>query len=560
MYRPSLYRPLISRGLVFLLFASLCAPSFAQHEGVLRTADPLHTFLLRQQVGGNLDHVALQHLPLSRYEALAYLDQIDTDALSSVDRRLLTRYTGQESDPPKWIQRIWPRLYVNGSSFLSVRGDDFAFEIDPLLNLQLGTIVRPSRDDRHSSTYLNTRAVRAAGHIGPHLFFETRVEENQMRAAWPMYARRTAPRIGGTKFHSDSQSYDYWRAMGLVGIRTRHFEVRAGRDRNRWGDGITSLYLSDYGPEYDQVQIRTTVWRFQYVNLFTAWTDLSPLERLGDHVFPRKYGAFHSLSVDLPARVQLHFYESVISAPDYSDDRRRGYDLSYLNPIIFYRAVEIDRGSPDNVQIGAGASWIATPGLKLFGQGLITEFRLEELTAGDGWFGNKWGWTAGFHAAPPWIPGLDIRMEHTRVRPFTYSHRSAETTFVHYDDPLGHPAGQNFYDYALQVHYQPAVRWSAALNAWYTRSGRNPDDENVGSDPRESYVTRSRDHGHFIGQGVRVHEYRLEAYGGYEILPRMNLEATIYMAQVDDAETGTQWYFNPGLQLRWGMPFRSARY
>ena len=151
-------------------------------------------------------------------------------------------------------------------------------------------------------------------------------------------------------------------------------------------------------------------------------------------------------------------------------------------------------------------------------------------------------------------------MEHTRVRPFTYSHRAANNSFVHYDDPLGHPAGQNFYDWALQLRYQPRARWSGAINAWYTRRGRNPEGENVGADPREPYTTRTRNHGHFIGQGVRVDDYRIEAYGGYEILPRMNLELALYLSQSDDAETGREWNVNPSLQLRWGMPFRSARY
>lgn len=551
---------LMYRSIVLLIISLAALPVAAQHEGVLHPRDPLHGFLLRQQVTGDLQGILLQHLPLSRYEARAYLTRIDRSRLNSLDRSLLRSYVGEQPPGAELAQQLWSQFYDGGASFLSVEGEGFRFELDPLLYLQAGRVMRPGADTLHRSTFQNTRGIRAAGHIGPYFFFETRLEENQRRDAWPSVALRSAPRLGGTKFYRESQEYDYWRAMGVVGIRTNHFEVRAGRDRNRWGDGVTSLFLSDYAPEYDQLQIRTTVWRFQYVNLFTAWTDVASLDRFNDHVMPRKYGALHSLAIDLPARVQLHFYESVIFAPDYDDNRRRGFDLSYLNPLIFYRAVEIDRGSPDNMQIGAGASWIPVPGLKLFAQGLLTEFKLDELTSGEGWFGNKWGWTGGFHAVPPWVPGMDVRFEHTRVRPFTYSHRDVETTFVHYNDPLGHPAEQNFYDYALQINYQPHVRWSGTLNASYTRRGRNPEGENWGGDPRESYATRLQNHGHFIGQGVRVNEYRLEAHAGYELLPRVYLEVAAYMEQIDDAELGTEWYVNPMLQLRWGLPFQGMRY
>lgn len=548
--------------LVFVVLATIVLPARAQ-EGVVQINDPLHNFLLRQHTAGELRDAFLIHRPLSRYEARQYLESLEPRRLNEIDRRLLDRYLGVGTLPGSdWASGLWGVFYRNGHSLLSESGPGYVVEVDPLLYLTAGRARMSEAADSETSgtTWQNTRGVRAAGRIGDHVFFESRIEENQRKDAWPAYALRTAPRLGGTKFYADAQTYDYWRAAGVVGIRTNFFEIRAGRDRNRWADGLGSLFLSDYATHYDQLQIRTTFGRFQYVNLFTAWTDLASVTRTGDHVYPRKYGALHALAINLPARLQLHFYEAVIMAPDYDDGRRHGFDLSYLNPIIFYRAIEIDRGSPDNMQIGAGASWIPFRGLRVYTQGLLTEFKLSELTSGDGWFGNKWGWMAGLHATPFPISGLDLWFEHARVRPFTYSHRDVETTFVSFNDPLGHPAGQSFYDYTLRLRYQPVERLTADVSTYYTRRGRNPEGENWGGDPRESYRTRLADHGHRIGQGIRVHEWRLEALVGYELLPNLYVEGALRAESLDDAELGLNRYVNPFVQLRWGLPFQSLRY
>src|SRR5690625_7433600 len=99
--------------------------------------------------------------------------------------------------------------------------------------------------------------------------------------------------------------------MGTVGVQTRFVDIRAGRDRNRWGDGLSSMFLSDYPPEYDQVQIRPTFWRLQYINLYSAGPDYASSNRFSSHVVPRKDVAPHPLAVHLPGRVQLHLHQSV---------------------------------------------------------------------------------------------------------------------------------------------------------------------------------------------------------------------------------------------------------
>ncbi len=509
----------------------------AQTDGLLQIDDAFHEHLERQRTLGRLPDAHLTHKPLSAYEAHRYLSTLRPDSTVSP---LSSLHPPQSSIGP---------LYRNGHDFFSVQSDGVALQFNPLLYVSYGTA-----DGR--PVWQNTRGIRASGHIGPHVFFEARIEEIQERPPVYEFDRLTAPRRPFVRVFGDSTGYDYQVATGIVGLRTKHFEVRFGRDRNQWGPAENSLVLSDYATVYDQLQIRTTFWRIQYVNLFAAFADPDPFASWPvNTVVPRKFGAFHHLSINVTDRINVEVFESIIFGPDSASGRGDGFDLAYLNPVVLYRAVEADRGSPDNVLLGAGASWIVTPGLKTYGQFILDEFLSSEIFTSS--WRNRWGFVAGLHAVP--AENLSIRFEAARLRPFLYTHRDATTSYLHYLDGLGHPAGPNAVDYAVFVDWNPASRWHAALNASYTVSGRNTETANVGSDPRVSFNTRQTDWVTFLG-GARRTQVLLEAFGGYELLPGLFAEGAVRLETVEDETDGDRSYFQPFLSLRWGVPFASARH
>lgn len=544
-------------GLLFL--CCLAVPAWAQQEGLLQTNDSVHGFLLRQHTLGRLPDAFLGAQPLSAYEAQRYLDTLasNTAVLSRVDRQLLSRFRGTAPGPGVvTVQRALPFAYSNGRNLISVREDDYGFEIDPLAYLAYGQAMQTDRDtqDGNVTIWQNTRGIRIGGHIGKHIFFETRLEENQRRDPQPVFFNDTAPRLGRTKF--DNGIYDYFVATGVAGFRSNFFEVRFGRDRNRWGFGKNSLILSNFAPVYDQLQIRTTVWRFQYINLFTGFSTPTP-----DSIrfTPRRYGAFHRLEIALPGRLRAELFESIMFASsDTTGFRDSGFDITYLNPVIFLRAVESDRGSNDNALLGAGLSWIALPGLYLYGQLLIDELRLSEI--GNQWWANKWGWLAGFHLSDMLIDNLSLRLEYARLRPYLYSHRTPSAAYIHYADFLGHPAGPNARDVSAFMEYQPIERLHVALALAYTQRGRNPDGENFGADPSITSNTRADSRGVVLLQGVRQDEILFEGRTGYELLPHFFLEAALRVQSINDDMTGQNRYVAPFLLMRWGLPFQSVRY
>ena len=237
---------------------------------------------------------------------------------------------------------------------------------------------------------------------------------------------------------------------------------------------------------------------------------------------------------------------------------REGFDIAYLNPIIFYRAVERELGSPDNALVGIGGSWIVSPGWKAYGQFLLDELVVSEI--GDEWWGNKWGWLAGIHATNLGVESLDVRAEMAWQRPYLYAHSYPPNAVVHYGDGLGHPAGPNSIDASLSIQYQPPSRWQAGLNLALTRRGRNTETQNFGADPTRDNDSRVRDRPVPILQGVRQDRLLMEVHVGWEILPRLFAETAVHAEIIDDEMRGRTNRINPRLTLRWGLPFDSLRY
>ena len=534
----------------------------ARQDGVLPINDPIQLFLERQQTAGRIHAPVLSQLPLSGYEARALLDSVAlrADELTGVDARRLARFRGELEYPGAlgvWMR--WNALYANGRDWVSAESPDWAIQVNPIVILGYGQGVRSAGKgpDDTPSVMQNTRGFRVSGQIHSLVYFEGRFTEGQERVVRPQAQAGTAPRHGMVKLVG-LNTYDGFGTTGIVGLKSRFIEVRAGRDRARWGPAMSSVSLSNYAAPYDQVMVRAHFWRLSYTSLFAGFSSTraegaSP----EDAIRRRKYGSMHRLDVALPGRIQLGVFESVIFATDSQEVRER-FDWSYANPMIFLRAAERDRGSPDNAMLGASAAWVPISGLRLYGEMLLDEFNSSEL--GNQWWGNKFAWVVGAHVADLPLARLSARAEITRVRPFTYSHNDEINAFVHFGDPLGFAGGSNAMDYSLFLDWQPGDRVSASLASIYTRQGRNGNGVNYGSDPILSNETRAGNHGQAMLQGIRANRLLVEGQIGYELLPYLVLEAAVRLDSIDDEETGLDRYVTPFVQLRWGLPFPWTRY
>lgn len=278
---------------------------------------------------------------------------------------------------------------------------------------------------------------------------------------------------------------------------TEYFSFEIGRGKHFWGDGYRSLILSDNASPYPYLKINTKIWKIHYVNL---WTKMR--ERNTDLDFDSKFIAMHALSWNISSRVNLSVYESVIWQS--SDGiNKRGLDINYFNPVIFYRPIEFSIGSADNEIIGLSVSYKYKNHTKFYSQIVLDEFLLKEIKDLNGWWANKFGIQVGVKSFNIFKSGIDFQSELNFARPFTYTHGSVLQNFGHERQSLAHPLETNFVEWVSLLKYSKE-KWKFSNEFVWAIYGRDEFDQNLGGNLYESYNGIEREHGNYLAQGNKT--------------------------------------------------------
>jgi len=303
----------------------------------------------------------------------------------------------------------------------------------------------------------------------------------------------------------------------------KYFNLTLGRGRNFFGEGHRSMMLSDETYAYPYLRVTTKVWRVQYVNLFTAMSDIRGAG--GDPSrFDRKYTSMHYLSWNVSKRVNLNVFEAIIwSAGD--SIYPRGFDVNYLNPLIFYRPVEYSIGSPDNAMVGLGLNVKVGKKVLLYSQFMLDELIVKEVREGTGWFGNKQSFQLGVLARDAFaVKDLVLRGEWNVIRPFMYTHSESTQNHAHFGQPLAHPYGSNLQE--VIVHADRTLgRWNYGLRASMAWMGSDTEfsyGNNIFRPERERPLQENgnlRDRGYTIGGARQIELFHGQLRGGYLLDP-----------------------------------------
>ena len=421
-----------------------------------------------------------------------------------------------------WNRKLWDEHLV------AVQGKDYWFTVDPILDLQIG-----ADSESDLGTYNNTRGIWVQAGLGKKFNFSTSIYESQGRFAeyFNQYIKSLAASPGepivpgrGVAKRFKDQGYDYPVAEAYLSYAPADFlNIQFGHGKNFIGDGYRSLLQSDVTSPYPFVKLNTTFWKIKYTNTWMSLRDVRS-EVLEDGAFLTKYMANHYLSWNVSKRLNIGFFESVL----WTDDNNRGFDLNYLNPVIFYRAIEFQTGqNAGNAILGASAKYKWNNKVNLYGQFILDEFSLSDITGGNKSWKNKYGYQLGIKYFDAFkVDNLLLQFEYNRVRPYTYSHNTIVLNYAHNNQPMAHLWGANFSEAILIGRYNYR-RWYGDAKIIFGKRGFDFDTTEdsffYGGDIYGNERNRNANTGIEVAQGNQVNVFQFDLQAGYVVNPTTNL-------------------------------------
>lgn len=561
--------------LSFIFFLGVISfGSSAQSTFTPLNNDYLH-FIERYEIkSGKLSNKFFSNVkPISRDDLVGMTVDLEKDSSAKLSRVDRFNISYLQNDSWEWLAGHYPDgidenkatqnntrkpflkyLFQKKSDFYYYNNEDFDIHINPILQFGIG------QDNLTSNQpFTNTRGIEIRGNLNKKLGFYTMVTENQI--AYPQYVRdyvmlyKGFPYEGFTKVtNNDSTKLvtDFFSARGYITFKAlKNLTLQFGHDKNFIGSGIRSMILSDFAAPYLHLKAITQVGRFQYINIFAQTINKQvAVAADGTEQLPPKYFAFHHLSANITKNLNVGLFETIAFG-----QRKLGFDINYLNPVIFYRYVEGHLGSVDNSIIGADFKFNFLRHFSLYGQLALDEFNLKHFKR-KGWWATKYATQIGLRYIDALgIKNLDLQAEYNMARPYTYSHNSSYSNYAHYNMPLAHPLGANFHEFLFVARYQPIKRLTITYNGMLAQKGEDYNFINWGGNILRNYnLLRPYDYNNIIGQGNEANIQHNEISASYMLGHNFFIDAGFQNRRVTYPETSESTTSNIfSLGVRWNI-------
>ncbi len=560
--------------------AILLMPLFAAAQGTyIPIGSDVNHYLERLEIKtGLVKGFHTSNKPFDRKMSVDYingldsLSDMDTDDLTKMDKENISYIYKDnfEFDDDHTELTEYPKLkflWKHPANFISTKVPHFAIAVNPAIQLRMGGSLVDEASKKDKFKFLSSKGFEIRGQVDDIFGFYALFLSEQ--GGFPNYVQNYIRETGtppGAGYWKDYKKggYDYFLAKGYVTITpTKHFHMQFGYDNNFIGDGIRSMFLSDFGANYLFLKLNTNVWKFNYQNIFAEMTKFYN-QKGADKLLTKKYMAMHHLSMNITKNVNIGVFESVVFR------RENTFELQYLNPIIFYRSIEQALGSPDNAFIGFDFKVNIPKHVQIYGQLLLDEFNFSKEFSTPGkskiyslfhprkWWGNKFAAQFGIKYIDAFgVDHLDLQLEANMARPYTYSHYDTVTSWTHYNQALAHPLGANFKEIIFQVKYQPIQKMFLSSRFIYDNKGEDNDTTNWGGNPMKVYGTFEREFGNTTGQGVKAKTFYVDFVATYEPWHNIFVDLTyVYRKKKsEDVARNLQTHFL-NLSLRWSIPYR----
>ena len=452
------------------------------------------------------------------------------------------------------------KFWKHAADLYSHHDKDWDLHFNFVTNNFIGSDTGPAENN---SLWFTGRGIEMRGMVNEKLGFYTYVADNQGR--FPKYVRDFSPEFSfpgeGLAKYTKNSGNDFLTARGYITFRPlKSINVKFGHDANVFGSGYRSMLLSDNSSPYLFLRLDTKFGRFTYTNLWTSMVNGSTFQGR-DGLRSKKFAAIHNLNMKLTDKMSISVFEAEVFS---RDSLSGGYDLNYLNPIIFYRYVESYIGSEDNALIGLDYRWLVANKFSIYSQFVLDEFLSKLLFNGSKSWANKYSFQLGAKYIDAFgIPNLDLQLEHNLSRPYTYSHKDGGRNYSHYSQSLAHPLGANFREFVGIARYKVNARLAAYATFLFSNQGKDIPGSirSYGGDFMKDYDLRYFDEGNKIGQGIQTKTAFADLRLSYSLAHNLFLDGRFLLRNVKSADP----FYNAktnvfSFAIRYNMAYRQQTY
>jgi hypothetical protein len=416
---------------------------------------------------------------------------------------------------------------------VSAKQKKFYFAINPIIDAQFGYDINDKKL-RYTIGY----GARFDANLGSKVslsFTYQGVNERFLRQVGE-YASQYGVLTGYRKANFKGDKINSYMLSGYVSYSpNKYFNLQIGNDKQFFGEGYRSLFLSDNASNSPYLKLTTNFWRIKYTALYNVMR-YGPIDGFSVENnasdFKTKYATYHLISVDVAKWMQFTFFEGVTWF--HADSNRiRGIEFSYLIPMAFIRPVEFALGSPDNVVLGIGMKFRASPKHIFYTQVMLDDMDVGAARRAKGFYRTKVAAQFGYKSYDIFkVKHLDFQTELNIVRPFVYAHKAPEQNYTNFNQSLTHPLGANFMESITFINFWKN-HWTASAKFQYVVQGLDNTLQHNGSNIFVSDFLLGTDlnkaYGNYFLQGLKTRLINVEARGGYLINPKINLSAEAFV-------------------------------
>jgi hypothetical protein len=378
-------------------------------------------------------------------------------------------------------KKSWFHRLLFDQHLVDVKNKDYTFYFDYITDLQLG-----KEFEAGTATNLNTRGYQAGVTIGSNFFFYTSGFENQGKFAGYEESYINTVKVVPGQAPDRSQigqstiknSHDWSYVTSIAGYApNKNMSIELGQDKTFIGDGYRSVLLSDYASNYPLLRLKLNTGRVQYMAMWAYLDDQNAIRfdnNKSGASNRRNWAAFHYIDWNISNRLSVGFFNALIAAETDDQGNRHGFDVNYINPILFASSLGPSGTIPDHTLFGFNAKYNVLNKTTLYGQLLFDQSTNSTY--------NKTAMQLGFRGSDLFkVNALNYLFEYNTATPYAYSNQSPIVSYSDFSEPLAHPFGANFREWLGIMNYSKG-KFDFQGEVVYSKYGLSNNSINYGKD------------------------------------------------------------------------------